>query len=110
MEALEAQMSVQESQLASASQNDTQGSFRFLEISERSGERSLPLGDTKDQPIAIPDEGSSASQLGGDSQAGGQKRDFEAYAHDSQESGSPSAQVSWARVEAYNAMMRNVLG
>lgn len=111
MEAMEAQMSVQESQL---SQNhDNQGSFRSLEISELGETGSSPPGDARDQPIAILDEGGEgASQVEGGARAEGRKkRDFEAYARDSQDSGSQSsARVSWARVEAYNAMMKNVLG
>ena len=123
MEALEAQVKMQESQLTS--QNlDSQRSFRSVETSERSlGELSLPSPGppregTREQPITISDEGSTGpSQTEGVSQTYGhsRKRDFETYTSGEGESqGStdtqPTTQVSWVRLEAYNAMMRNVLG
>ena len=118
MEVLEAQMKAQrDSQVTSQSVDS-------LNISERSrGMHSLPpLGvlatdGTIDQPIAISDDGSNGpSQIERFPQLDeyDRNRDFEAYTteHGSQESleSQGSARVSWARTEAYNAMMRNLMG
>lgn len=113
-----------DSQLTSHN-TDSQRTLRSLDISERSGGMHSPpppgvlaTDGTIDQPVPISDDGSDGpSQIGRappqpDEQQ--KKRDYETYAtgHDSQESveSQGSVPVSWARTEAYNAMMRNLLG
>ena len=111
MEALEVQVDTQESQLYSSRNTDSQ---RSVEILERTHSPRTPrTAGTRDQPIMIQDETSEGPSQEESSQENGdrRKRDFDTYAHDSQGSDSQSSvPVSWARVEAYNAMMRNVLG
>lgn len=103
---------------------DSQRSLRSLDNSEPSGGMRSPPGagalgtdGTIDQPVPIfDDESNGPSPIKWNPQSDGRlgKRDFETYTteHDSQESvdSQASVRMSWARMEAYNAMMRNLLG
>ncbi|SPO05263.1 uncharacterized protein DNG_07950 [Cephalotrichum gorgonifer] len=126
METLDSQISVQaESQLHSSLDLADQESSASLEASQQ-GRSLLPTEvhatmGTKEAPIEIMGEGSvdGASQPRTDRYQGperqsGRKRDFETYTQGSSSQASEGSQapprVSCARVEAYNAMMRNVLG
>lgn len=108
-----------------ASQNsDSQRSLGSLDISERSGGIPSPprpgvlaTDGTMEQPIAILDDehnGPSRIERVPQPDEHPRKRDFETYATEdgSQESAGSQAsvRVSWARTEAYNTMMRNLLG
>lgn len=107
-----------ESQLYS-SVHDSQRSFRSLDIPERP-QVSPPPGaveGTREQPIAIPDESDTSQPCPRTEAIRPGKRDFETFneSQESRASGEPgdsreSERVSWARMEAYEAMMRNLLG
>lgn len=105
-----------ESQIHSSANHDSQRSFMSLDIPEPLRASLPPLGTqvegTRDQPIAIPDD--ENSQGSSRAQVQSRKRDFETFDASQESRGSrgsrEEARVSWARVEAYEAMMRNVLG
>lgn len=114
MEALESQIGVRSESQLHSSVHDSQRSFMSLDIPEHEYRASSPPGTaegTKDQPIAIPDESDISQSIPPAEGSRSGKRDFDTF-NESQGSrvSRESERVSWARREAYEAMMRNVLG